>query len=326
MGVDLSPLIKPKKIDFTNLQNKVIAIDAYNALYQFLSSIRQYNGSSLKDSHGNITSHLSGLFYRTIKLIKFGIKPVYVFDGIPPELKHDTLKKRNIMKEIAKEKYEKAINEENFEEAKKFAKRTSKITQEMIEESKILLQSIGVPYIQAPSEGEMQCAYMSKKGDVYAASTQDYDTLLFGAKRIVRNLTFSGGKEREIELIELEDVLQHLGITHQQLIEIGILIGTDFNKGVKGIGPKTALKKVKNNEIKNIKFDFDMEDVKKIFLNLNVTDAYKIEFNQEIEEENVIKILCNNHDFSMERVRNALKELKESYIKKKQTGLDEWFA
>jgi len=322
MGVDLSDIIKPEKIEFVNLKNKVIGIDASNAIYQFLSSIRQYDGTSLKDSHGNVTSHLSGLFYRTIKLMKFGIKPVYVFDGIPPELKFNTLERRSLAKEKAKEKYKEAIEKGNFEEAKKFAKRTSRLTKEMNEESKQLLEAMGVPYVQAPSEGEMQCAYMNKKQDVYAVATQDYDALLFGAQRIVRNLTFSG--ERELELIELEKVLNDLKCTREQLIEMAILIGTDFNEGVKGIGPKIAFKKVKNNEIKDIKFDFDVEEVKKIFLNLNVRDDYEIAF-KEVNEEKVIEILCDKHDFSIERVKKALIELKLSYEEKKQKSLGEWF-
>lgn len=322
MGVDLKDIVITEKIGIESLRNKVIGIDAFNAIYQFLSTIRQYDGSSLKDSHGNVTSHLSGLFYRTIKLMKFGIKPVYVFDGTPPELKFKTLERRSILKEIAKEKYIEAIEKGNFEDAKKFAKRTSKITEDMIEESKLLLESMGIPCVQAPSEGEMQCAYMNKKNDIFATATQDYDALLFGAPRVIRNLTFSG--EKELELIKLEDVLKNLGITHEQLVEIGILVGTDFNEGIKGIGPKTAYKKVKNNEIKNMQFDFDFESVKKIFLNLNFTDNYKINF-KEVDEEKVIEILCKNHDFSIDRVKKGINELKLSYAEKKQKGLEEWF-
>lgn len=322
MGVNLSPLIKQEKIEFANLRDKVIGIDAFNAIYQFLSTIRQYDGSSLKDSHGNVTSHLSGLFYRTIKLMKFGIKPVYVFDGIPPELKFKTLERRSALKEIAKEKYIEAIKKGDFDEARKFAKRTAMLTQEMVEESKLLLECMGIPCVQAPSEGEMQCSYMNKKNDIYAVATQDYDVLLFGALRTIRNLAFSG--EKELEMIVLEKVLNDLDITLEQLIEIGILIGTDFNEGIKGIGPKTAYKKVKNNEIKNLQFNFNFDEVKKIFMNLNVTDNYEINF-KDVDEEKVIEILCDKHDFSIERVKNALNELKLSYKERKQKSLGEWF-
>ncbi len=322
MGVDLRDIVEPKIIEFSELKNKIVAIDAFNAIYQFLSIIRQPDGTSLKDSHNNITSHLSGLFYRTIKLMKFGIKPVYVFDGKPIELKFKTIEKRSIEKENAKEKWKEAIEKGDIENAKKFAKRTSTLTEEMISDSKNLLNAMGVPVVQAINEGEGMCAYMCKKNDVDFVATQDYDALLFGAPRIVRNLTFTGDKK--LELINLNDVLKTLGITLQQLIDIGILVGTDFNEGVKGIGPKTALKIVKTGKLPTEKFNFDINEIRNVFLNPNVTDEYKIEF-KECDEDKIFEILCNKHDFSSERVKNGINELKSINDKSKQKGLNAWF-
>ncbi len=322
MGVDLRDIVKPKIIEISELRNKLIAIDAFNAIYQFLSALRQSDGTSLKDSHDNITSHLSGLFYRTIKLMKFGIKPVYVFDGKPVDLKFKTLEKRSIAKEAAKENWKVAIAKGNLEDARKFAKRTSTLTGEMVAESKNLLTAMGIPCVQAINDGEALCAHICKKGDVYAVATQDYDALLFGAPKTLRNLTFTGDKK--LEMLNLADVLKNLGITREQLIDIGILVGTDFNDGVKGIGPKTALKIVKSGKFPTEKFNFDIDEIRKIFTNPNVTDGYNIEF-KDYDEDEIFKILCNEHDFSRERVKNGLDELRKVKEESRQKGLNVWF-
>jgi len=321
MGVNLRDIISPKIIDPDYLKNKIIAIDAFNAIYQFLSIIRQPDGTSLKDAHGNVTSHLSGLFYRTIKLIKLNIVPVYVFDGKPPELKFRTIERRSILKEEAKDNWKKALEIGDLEEAKKYAKRTTRIDHIIIEDAEKLLKLMGVPYVLAPSEGEAQCAYMCKK-NVFAAGTQDYDALLFGAPKIVRNLTFTG--EKNLEILFLDDILKNLEITLEQLIELGILVGTDFNEGVKGIGAKTALKKIKEGKLKDMKFDFDFEEVKHIFMHPEVTEKYDTELKKPDDEE-IITFLCKEHDFSETRVKNGLSELKEAYISSKQKNLSTWF-
>ncbi len=322
MGVDLRDIVKPNIIQISELRNKVIAIDAFNAIYQILSIIRQSDGASLKDSHGNITSHLSGLFYRTIKQMKFGIKPVYIFDGKPIELKFKTLEKRSNVKEAAKNKWNEAIKEGNLEDARKFAKRTSTLTIEMVAESKNLLTAMGIPCVQAINEGEALCAHICKKGDAYAAATQDYDALLFGAPIVVRNLTFT--EDKELEMLNLADVLKNLGISREQLIDIGILVGTDFNDGVKGIGPKTALKMVKSGKFPAEKFNFDIDEIRKIFTNPDVSDEYYIEFTKYDQDE-IFKILCDEHDFSRERVKNGMDELKHAKEESMQKGLSAWF-
>lgn len=322
MGVDLKNIVTAKVIQISELRNKLIVIDAFNAIYQFLSIIRQGDGTSLKDSHGNVTSHLSGLFYRTIKLMKFGIKTVYVFDGKPIDLKFKTLEKRSNAKEEAKERWRTAIEEGNLEEAKKFAKRTSTLTEEMVAESKNLLTAMGIPCVQAINDGEAQGAYMCSKGDVYAVATQDYDALLFGAKKVVRNLTFAGDKE--LEILDLTDVLKSLGITREQLIDIGILVGTDFNEGVRGIGPKTALKIIKSGKFHTEKFNFDMNEIRKIFISPNISDDYAINFT-DYKENKIFKILCSDHDFSYDRVKHGLDELRKVKEESKQKELNVWF-
>ncbi|MEM2707900.1 MAG: flap structure-specific endonuclease, partial [Candidatus Pacearchaeota archaeon] len=197
MGVDIGKIVPKHEVSLDSLNGKIIVIDAFNALYQFLANIRQPDGTPLMDRKGNITSHLSGLYYRTLNLLMKGIKPVFVFDGKSPEEKYAEKEKREKMKEEARKKYLEAIEKEELEEAAKYAKQTIKLTKDMVDESKELIEAIGLSYIQAPSEGEAQAAYMVKVDkNIYAIASQDYDSLLFGAPRIVRNLTLA--KKRKL--------------------------------------------------------------------------------------------------------------------------------
>jgi len=204
MGVNLGDLIPRTKVDLKNLSGKIVAIDAYNALYQFLAIIRQPNGTPLKDRSGKITSHLSGLFYRTCNLLELGIKPIYVFDGIPPEMKEAEIRRRSKIKEEAEVKYERALREGRIEEARMYAQMTSRLKDYMAEDSKTLLTRMGVPWIQAPSEGEAQAAHLAKKGDADYCASQDFDSLLFGAPRLLRNLTISGRRKLPRKNVYLE--------------------------------------------------------------------------------------------------------------------------
>ncbi|WEU39673.1 MAG: flap endonuclease-1 [Candidatus Odinarchaeum yellowstonii] len=341
MGVNIRDLVKPTPISFEELNNKVIAIDAYNALYQFLSIIRQYDGMPLIDKNNNITSHLSGLFYRTINLIENGVKPVYVFDGKPPSLKIDTIKAREEVRKESQEKWSLAVEAGDYEGAKKYAQASSALTKDMVEESKTLLKLMGVPFIEAPSEGEAQAAYMNMKGDVWACASQDWDSLLFGAHRLVRNLTVSGrrklpGKQVyikvEVELVTLEQVLKDNNITRDQLIDIGILVGTDYNEGVKGIGPKSALNLIRKHgsiekvlENEGIEFNQPLEEIRRLFKNPDVTDNYTLHWSPP-KEEQIIELLNVKHDFSLDRVKAALDRIREYGKTKPQSRLDQYFT
>ncbi len=347
MGVNLREIIPPeaiRQISLDELKWKVVAIDAYNALYQFLTAIRQPDGTPLMDRQGRITSHLSGLFYRTINLAEHGIKPVYVFDGKPPEIKYIEIERRKKVKSEAVKKYEEAVKRGDKEAARRYAQMASKLTDEMVAEAKRLLDAMGIPYVQAPAEGEAQAAFLARRGDAWAAASQDYDSLLFGAPRLVRNLAITGRRklpkkdvyvEVSPELIELDKLLKALGITREQLVALAILVGTDYNPdGLKGIGPKTALKMVKAYRdpvklLENLpKHEFPTDPLKiyEYFLNPPVTSDYRLEW-REPDEKAVYTILVEEHDFSPERVRNALERLKKAYreyFKGKQYGLDAW--
>jgi flap endonuclease-1 len=343
LGVNLRDLVPKTTIKLEDLSGKSIAIDAYNALYQFLAIIRQPDGTPLKDSRGIVTSHLSGLLYRTSNLVEMGIKPIYVFDGIPPTLKEVEIKRRMKAKEEALVRYEHALKEGKIEEARMYAQATSRLKDYMADDSKKLLDLMGIPWIQAPSEGEAQAAHLTKRGDADYCASQDYDSLLFGAPRLIRNVTISGrrklpGKNVFIEvvpeIIELENVLRECGITHDQLVDVGILIGTDFNPdGVKGLGPKTALKLIKEYgnlenalpHLKNAEFPAEPQRIREIFLHPNVTDNYQIVW-REPGMEGVIDFICRQRDFSEDRVRKAIEKMQEGTKKLRgKTTLEKWF-
>jgi flap endonuclease-1 len=290
-----------------------------------------------------VTSHLSGLLYRTSNLVEMGIKPIYVFDGVPPALKETEIKRRVKVKKEALVKYERAVKEGRIEEARMYAQATSRLKDYMAEDSKRLLDLMGIPWVQAPSEGEAQAAHLVKRGDAYYCASQDYDSLLFGAPRFVRNVTISGRRklpskrvyiEVVPEIVELEQVLKECGITYEQLIDVGILIGTDFNpEGIKGLGPKTALKLVKEHgslenalpHIKNAEFPVEPQRIREIFLHPKVTDNYKIE-SKESDAEDVINFICRERDFSEKRVRKTLEKMRKGAEELKgKTTLEKWF-
>ncbi|MBT0160707.1 flap endonuclease-1 [Candidatus Bathyarchaeota archaeon A05DMB-2] len=344
MGVNLRDIVPKTHVKLEDLAGKTIAIDAYNALYQFLAIIRQPDGTPLKDSTGNVTSHLSGLLYRTINLIELGIKPIYVFDGTPPVLKHETIERRQQIKIEAAIHLEKAIAKGDITKARMLAQATTTLKDYMKQDAHMLLNLMGLPWVQAPSEGEAQAAHMTKRGDADYTASQDYDSLLFGAPKLVRNVTISGRRKlpsKNIyidvipEVITLNDTLKTCEITHQQLIDIAILVGTDFNPdGIKGLGPKTALKLIKQYGtlenalpyIKNAEFPHPPQSIREIFLHPQVTNDYKLEW-REPDAEGIVNFLVRKKDFSEDRVRKAIEKMQQGAQKLKgKTTLEKWFG
>ena len=340
MGVDLSDVVPKTGRRLEDFQGKTIAIDAHNALYQFLSSIRQPDGTPLQDRKGRVTSHLSGLLYRTANLAESGIRPVYVFDGKPPELKRATIAERGERKAKAEAEYRQAVEE--GDEAKAFSKaqQTSHLDREMVAEAKALLDALGIPWVQAPSEGEAQAAHMARKGDVWAASSQDYDALLFGAPRLVRNMAVTGKRKLpgksiwvdvEPEMLELETVLKETSLTREQLVDAGILVGTDFHPGIKGVGPKRAVKLLKEkgtltDVLHHLEQDIPEADaIRDIFLKPEVTDQYAVKF-RPASEADVRRILVQEHDFGEDRVKATFPRYAKLHEAMKQRSLDAFFG
>lgn len=343
MGVKLTDIAPGREIELTELKGKVIVIDSFNVLYQFLASIRQRDGTLLMDSEGRITSHLTGLFSRTARLLQHGIKPVFAFDGKTPKLKEAEQKRRHMVKEEAKEKYIEAKEAGDVEAMKRFSARTSRLTPEMAEEAKQLIRALGLPVVQAPSEGEAQAAHMVLKGDAFAVGSEDFDSLLFGAPRLIRRLNITG--RRRVpgtlstaavmpELISLDETLASLGIDRRQLIALGMLVGTDYNPGgIKGIGPKKALKHViaHGNDFDRLFEEAEWDshcntawkEVFQLFTDMPVTDDYSLKF-RPADSDAVRELLVERHDFSPERVDSTLDRL-NAKADKKQKGLDEFF-
>ncbi|MBU0615310.1 MAG: flap endonuclease-1 [Nanoarchaeota archaeon] len=338
MGIAFKGIIDAKEIQFDELKDKIIVVDSFNLLYQFLTTIRGRDGTALMDSKGRITSHLVGLFSRITKLMSYGIKLAFVFDGKPPELKKKESERRRELKNEAQLKYDKAVEEEDIDSMKKYGGRTVRLTAELISEAKELLGYLGLPIIQAPSEGEAQAAYIVKKGDAYAAVSQDYDSLLHGATHLVRNLSIAGKKKKGLgyetykpEMVVLSDTLNSLGIDQNQLIVLAMLIGTDYNiGGVKGIGPQNALKLVRqygadfDTLFSQVKWEFDVPwtEVYYLIKKMPVTDEYRLEW-KEINIEKLKEFLISR-DFSEERIESSLKQLGKSSSERKQKSLFEF--
>ena len=343
MGVDLADIIPEQTITLESLSNKTLAVDAYNTLYQFLAIIRQPDGTPLRDKNGRITSHLSGLLYRTSNLAERGIKLAFVFDGKPPELKEMEIRRRRRIKEEAAVRYDEALREGKLEEARTYAQATSSLKDMMVDDSKTLLDALGIAWIQAPSEGEAQASFMASKGEVWAVASQDHDSLLFGTPRMIKNLAITGRRklprkntyvEVEPKLVDLPKVLEELSLTREQLIDLGILIGTDFNPdGVKGIGPKTALKLLhEHGKLESVMASSPeltiqgIPQIRKIFLQPEVTSAYSLKWS-EPDEERVVSFLCRERDFSEDRVRKAVSRMRATKTQPStKSTLDSYFG
>jgi flap endonuclease-1 len=320
VGVLLTPIIVKQTLELAELRGRSLAVDGHGELYQFLALIRLRDGTPLRDSKGRITSHLAGLFYRTTRLIAdHALKLVFVFDGTPPPRKAAEIERRRVIRQRYEDERADALAAGDLARAYSKATMTSRLTREMVAEARELLRLMGIPIVQAPSEGEAQAAYMSAAA-VWAAASKDYDSLLFGARRLVRFLTVSGkeflpsqGTFRPVvpELIELDGLLENLQINREQLIDLAILVGTDFNDGVKGIGPKKALKLVQEHgRIEGMSDQIqreigDITEIRRIYLDPPVTDDYDATFG-EPDLPGIVDFLCDQREFSRERVTGAI--------------------
>ena len=343
MGINLRDvLVAHPEEDIGAFEGRVLALDAYNAIYQFLSSIRQPDGTPLMDARGRVTSHLSGVLYRTSSIMARGVRMVFVFDGPPHPLKMDTLEARADVKRRAQKAWDEALEAGDIEGARMKAQQTSRLDKAMVAEVKALLDAMGVPWVDAPGDGEAQASHMSARGDVFAVASQDYDSLLYGSALLVRNATLSGRRKlpgrgrREYvqvvpERVDLEENLRAMGLTREQLVDAAILVGTDFNPGVKGVGPKTAIKlvrahgdmegalKARGEEVENA------DEIRSIFLEPRVTEAYSTTFG-EVDEKAALRLLVDDHQFAESRVRSALAKVAGSEPETtQQRSLDAFF-
>jgi len=337
--VNLTPIIVRERLGLSDLGGRSLAVDANNQLYQFLSLIREEDGTPLSDGKGHVTSHLVGLMFRSTRLIRdYSIKLVFVFDGVPSPLKAEEIAKRRGVREKALREWKEALVAGDYKTAFSKAVVSGRLGKPLVDDAKRLLTLLGLPYVQAPGEAEAQAAYMARKGDVWAANSRDYDSLLFGAPRLVRYVTISGSeflpskgyaRRLEPELIDLQTFLSRNSITHEQLVDLAILIGTDFNRGVKGVGPRTALRMVKEwSALDNAPEEFaeklppNYAEIRKLFLNPLVTDDYELGYDR-LDEEGLYQFLCEERGFSKDRVETVVRRLRGLYSQT-QSDLDKW--
>lgn len=358
MGIDLGDVVVRHGTSIEALRGKRVAFDAWNILYQFLSNIRQPDGTPLKDRQGRVTSHLAGTLYRTANLVEAGVKPVFVFDGEPHFLKRETLAARSQRREAAQVAYEDAVAAGDEERAFSKAQQTSKMTPDMALQAKDLLRALGVPVVDAPSDGEAEAAYLCRTGQVDAVCSQDFDSLLFGAPVLLRNLTVSGrrklpGKQVWVtvdpEEVRLEESLEHAGLSRELLVDAALLVGTDFNPGIKGIGPKKAIAMVQKNGgleplLERLAADpasaqtaaeraiveqhealMDRDTIRGIFLRPETTRDVDLTPGR-VDAATVKRIMVEAHSFSPERVEAALKRFGAAQEAGKQQSLFDFGA
>jgi len=330
-----------KENEIKNYFGRKVAVDASMSLYQFLIAVRQEGGAGgqqLTNEAGETTSHLMGMFYRTIRMIDNGIKPVFVFDGKPPQMKAGELEKRTEKREVAQAALEKAKEEGNMEEVDKQSRRLVKVTKEHVEEVKTLLKHMGVPFIQAPCEAEAQCAELAKAGKVYAVGTEDMDALTFGTPVLLRHLTFSEARKMPIKEFHLSNILEGFEMSPEQFVDLCILLGCDYVEKIKGIGPKKAIELVrKHGNIESILQNIDTAkfqppenwlytEARRLFKTPEVTPADEVELKWEKpDEEALVAFMCGEKGFQEERIRNGCKKLVKARGGATQGRLDSFF-
>nr|KMM66046.1 DNA-repair protein rad2 [Coccidioides posadasii RMSCC 3488] len=328
--------------EIKNHFGRKVAIDASMSIYSFLIAVRS-DGQQLMNESGETTSHLMGFFYRTLRMVDNGIKPLYVFDGAPPKLKSGELAKRMARKQEAAEQHEEAKETGTAEDVEKFSRRTVRVTREHNEECKKLLKLMGIPYIDAPTEAEAQCAVLARAGKVYAAASEDMDTLCFDSPILLRHLTFSEQRKEPIQEIHLERVLEGLGMDRKQFVDLCILLGCDYVDPIPKVGPNTALKMIRDhgslekvveameNDPKKkytIPEDWPYEQARDLFFEPDVrpADHPECDFKWESPDvEGLVKFLVEGKGFSEDRVRSGAARLQKNLKTAQQSRLEGFF-
>lgn len=319
---------------------RLVAIDASMCLYQFLIMIRENRSgsySNMTNEDGQVTSHIIGMLSRSIRLMENGIKPVFVFDGKPPELKLGELAARRAKREEATKALEAAVESGDQEQILKSTKMTTRVTKEQNEQTKKLLRLMGIPVVEAPSEAEATCAALCRDGKVYASATEDADCLTFGTKILIRNLMAAEAQKRQILEVHLSVALEQLNVTMDQFIDFCILSGCDYCDTLKGIGPTTAIKMLmqhgsleavlENIDKDKIPANFDYGAARQFFQECEAVDTSKCEFDfQEPDFEGLAKFLIEENSFSPERVERYIDRLKKAKSKTKQQTLSSFFG
>lgn len=335
----------------SQLAGRSVAIDASMAMYQFLIAIRSSEGGGpsqvLTNEAGEVTSHLQGMFSRTIRMMENGLKPVYVFDGKPPTMKSGELAKRSDRRATAQVGLDAATESGNAEDIERFSKRLVRATPQHNEDCKELLRLMGVPVITAPCEAEASCAELVKAGKIFAAGTEDMDSLTFGTSVLYRRLTVAAAKKIPILEIKLDRALEGLELTREQFVDLCILCGCDYCDTIRGVGPKKALAGIKEHKTiekfvealqktnsKGVVIPDEWlgenpiyKGAREMFLAPDVLDASKVEIKwKDPMEAELLEFLVKKHGFQEPRVLSAIERLKKSKGTQSQKRLDSFFS
>lgn len=321
-----------KKIKIHQLMGKTIAIDASLQIYQFLVSVRHI-GNQLMDDEGNTTSHLQGILTRTSNLITNGLKPIYVFDGKPPENKSGELQKRAERRQEAEAALQTAIEAGNEEDINRFSRRTVRMEQSQVDECIQLLKYMGIPFIVAPCEAEAECAALCRAGLADATATEDMDALAHATPCLIRHIA----KPDDIISIDFNKVLEGSGLTREEFVDFCILCGCDYCDTLKGIGPKRAydlikeyhsIEKILENIDTNkypVPSDFDYKGARDLFFHHEVETNVKFQWGKP-DKEKLIKFLVEEKGFSQGRVEAIVQKLIKARQGGQQTRMDSFFA
>lgn len=332
MGCNLKDLASPEPIEMRDLAGQRVAVDTFLVAYQFITSLRARgegrDGLYMRNAAGQPTSHLFGFLERASTMIAAGIDPVFVFDGRPHELKQDTLDERKARRDTAEEKYAEALEAEDWKAVDKLGAQIVSYTPDMVAETQRLFDLMGVSWVEAPMEAEGAASVWCRQGHVAGVASQDWDVLLYGSPVMIRNLTSHGtkkfGRVITAERIVLDDLLAEHELTREQLVDLGIMVGTDFHPGIRGVGPKTGLKLIKEFgtieaicEAKDKPLPERLDEVRAIFHEHPVGEIELPESGMA-DEKGLRAFLIDEMDFSERRVERALDKLKEAGRCRKQ--------
>jgi flap endonuclease-1 len=325
-----------KKTTIDYIFGRIIAIDASMQIYQFLISVRHV-GSQLADPEGNPTSHLQGLLSRSLHFIQSGIRPIYVFDGKPPEMKSGELAKRAVRREEAQHALEAALEAGNEEDIDRFSRRTVRLEQSQVDECKRLLDLMGIPYVQAPCEAEAECAALCRAGKADATATEDMDALAHATPVLLRHLSYSAAGGRDVISIDFAKVLQETGLTREQFVDFCILCGCDYCETIHGIGPKKAYELIQQKgtieeiieSLDTNKFqvpeDFDYMNARRLFFEHEVDTDMTIQWRKP-DLDGMLEFMCDQKGFARQRIENAVKNLIKAKETKRQQRMDQFFS
>jgi flap endonuclease-1 len=323
-NADLRQLAAIEDVTFEEIAGSVVAVDAHNWLYRYLTTTVKFTADeAYTTSGGDEVANLVGIVQGLPKFFEHDLTPVFVFDGGVTDLKEDEVERRRDEREKAEERLAEARERGDAVDAARLEARTQRLTDVIQQTSRGLLRRLGVPVVEAPAEGEAQAAHMARRGDVDYVGSEDYDTLLFGAPYTLRQLTSKGDPER----MGLQETLDKHDITWEQLVDMAILIGTDFNEGVSGIGPKTSLKAVREHgdlwgvlEARGEAVS-NADRIRELFVNPPVTDDYDVSASIEPDVPAARAYVTEEWEIPAEEVARGFERIEESLV---QTGLDRW--